>query len=96
MHELQTTQRSRSILHVLSSFSTQIASEGHFFMHIPHEIHREGSITTCPRESPVFFPGRAGYISVAGRLITVRIAVFAISKKAIPLTSPYTRYRDQY
>ena len=82
--ELQTTHRRRSIVQVFSSLATQIASAGHFFIHSPHEMHIEPSNTTCPREISVIFAGREGYIRVAGREITLFIAVFAISKNATP------------
>ncbi len=82
-HELHTIQRRRSITHVFSSLLIHNASEGHFFMHMPHDMHFETSIITCPRDRPVLFAGTWGYGRVAGFPRTVLIAIFAISKNAI-------------
>ncbi len=94
--QLHTTHLRRSMLHVFSSLTTQIASVGHFLMHIPQEMHRAGSIETRPRERIVFFAGTEGYLLVEGLRSVVRIAVFAISKYPISLTSPRTQCRDRY
>lgn len=80
--QLHTTHFNLSMLHFFSSFLTQIAPAGHFFMQRPHEMHREGSIVTFPRERGVHFAGTEGYLRVAGLRRTVRSAVFAISKYA--------------
>jgi len=71
------------MLQVFSSLLTHMAPEGHFFMHIPQDMHRDGSRVTLPREMGVHFAGTDGYLQVAGLRRTVRIAVFAISKNAI-------------
>ena len=81
-HARQTTHRSLSICHVFASRSTTIACEGQILWHDPQEIHRLSSIVTCPRDRAVFFADSAGYFIVAGRWISVFIAVFAISKNA--------------
>ena len=57
-----------------------MAPEGHFFMHIPQEMQRDGSIATLPRERAHTLAGTAGYLLVAGFLSVVRTAVFTISK----------------
>ena len=88
-HELQTTQRSRSICQVFSSLFNKIACAGHFLWHVPQEMHLLSSMVTCPLVRRVFFAGSAGYRIVAGRDRTVLNAVFAISKNAIDrITSP--------
>ena len=56
-HELQTTQRSRSICQVFASLLITIACAGHFRWQVPQEMQLLSSMMTCPRESGVFFAG---------------------------------------
>jgi hypothetical protein len=81
--ELQITHRIRSICHVFSLTSTQIAPVGHFRWHERQVMQFAGSITICPRVAGVRFAGLAGYISVAGRENRLFIAVAAILRIAI-------------
>lgn len=80
---LQITHRIRSICHVFSFTSTQIAPVGHFRWQERHVMQFAGSITICPRVAGVRFAGRAGYISVAGREKRLLMAVAAILRIAI-------------
>lgn len=80
---LQITHRIRSICHVFSFTSTQIAPVGHLRWQDRHVMQFSGSITICPRVAGVCFAGRAGYISVAGRENRLLMAVVAILRIVI-------------
>jgi hypothetical protein len=81
--ELQITHRIRSICHVFSFTSTQIAPVGHLRWQERHVMQFAGSITICPRVAGVRFAGRIGYISVAGRENRLFMAVDAILRIVI-------------
>lgn len=82
-HELQITHLNRSICHVFSFTSTQIAPVGHFRWQDLHVIQCSGSMRMCPLVTAVLFAGRAGYISVDGLEKRLLIAVVAIFRSAI-------------
>jgi hypothetical protein len=81
--ELQVTHRIRSICHVFSFTSTQIAPLGHLRWQERQVMQFAGSITICPLVAEVRFAGRAGYISVAGRENRLLMAVAAILRITI-------------
>jgi hypothetical protein len=77
-HALHAMQRRRFICQSLVGFETVMAWVGHFFWHMPQNMHLSISMETLPR---VFLKnGRFsnGYRRVAGLDRTLRVMTFAI------------------
>jgi len=57
---LHITHFKRSMLQVFSFPKTHIAPDGHFFMHMPQDMRRAGSIATLSLDIAVTFSGTDG------------------------------------